>query len=386
MLHFPPDVFARRQAALQKELEAANIDALLIFKQESSYYLTGFDTFGYVFFQCLIIDNQGTVALLTRSADIESAARTSTIEDVNVWVDGADANPVEDLHQLLRDRGLVGKRLGVEYDAYGLQGTRIMQLHAMLSAVSDNVHDCSLLVSKMRFVKDEHEIVFVREAAKIADAMLESAKQTAGAGAREADILAEMMATKFRMGGDFSANEPIIGSGDHALMVRYHSGRRVLDARDQLTLEFAGVYRHYHACLIRTLLIGPPTAAHIQCHKVATEALMCATEAAVPGATMGEVYEAHAGAFRRNGMESAMLNACGYSLGATFSPTWMDWTMLYRNNPAVLQPGCVIFLHMILQDREKQIALMPGHTVLVTEGGNEVLSQAGTSMDDHLIG
>ena len=41
----------------------------------------------------------------------------------------------------------------------------------------------------------------------------------------------------------------IIGSGRDALLCRYFTGRRPLDADDQLTLEFAGAYRRYHSCL-----------------------------------------------------------------------------------------------------------------------------------------
>ena len=64
----------------------------------------------------------------------------------------------------------------------------------------------------------------------------------------------------FRGGGDDPANEFIIGSGHDALLCRYLTGRRKLEQQDQLTLEFAGVYRHYHACLMRTIPIGEPPA------------------------------------------------------------------------------------------------------------------------------
>ena len=50
-------------------MNEANIDALLMFKQESMYWLTGYDTFGYVFFQCLVLDKSGNVILLTRTPD-----------------------------------------------------------------------------------------------------------------------------------------------------------------------------------------------------------------------------------------------------------------------------------------------------------------------------
>lgn len=42
------------------------LDALLIFRQESMYWLTGYDTFGYVFFQCLVLGADGRMTLLTR--------------------------------------------------------------------------------------------------------------------------------------------------------------------------------------------------------------------------------------------------------------------------------------------------------------------------------
>ncbi len=81
------------------------------------------------------------------------------------------------------------------------------------------------------------------------------------AGADEGDILAAQHSAIFAGGGDYPGNEFIIGSGRDALLCRYKSGRRKLSKRDQLTLEFAGVYRHYHAAFMRTLIIGKPSKA-----------------------------------------------------------------------------------------------------------------------------
>jgi Xaa-Pro dipeptidase len=53
----------------------------------------------------------------------------------------------------------------------------------------------------------------------------------------------------------------------------------------------------------------------------------------------------------------------------------MDWPMLYRDNPVQLQPGIVLFLHMILVDGATKLAMNPGQTVIVTETGCEVLSR-----------
>lgn len=47
----------------------AGLDGFLIFRQESMYYLTGYDTSGCGMFQGMYLRVDGALALLTRSAD-----------------------------------------------------------------------------------------------------------------------------------------------------------------------------------------------------------------------------------------------------------------------------------------------------------------------------
>ncbi len=70
------------------------------------------------------------MALLTRSADLRQAQHTSTIADIRIWKDAADADPARDLKALAADLGLAGKRLGVEYESYGLVASNGKKLEA----------------------------------------------------------------------------------------------------------------------------------------------------------------------------------------------------------------------------------------------------------------
>jgi Xaa-Pro dipeptidase len=180
----------------------------------------------------------------------------------------------------------------------------------------------------------------------------------------------------FRGGGDYPGNPFIIGSGPDALLCRYKSGRRKLDATDQLTLELAGVYRQYHACLMRTLLVGEASPRQRAMHAACAEALAAAEHRLTPGTPMGEVFDAQARVLDRHGMRAHRLNACGYSLGAVYAPSWMDWPMFFAGNPVELAPGMVLFLHMILMDSDAGLAMTLGRTSLVTELGAQVLSNA----------
>ena len=310
-LHFAPEEYAARRAKVCADLADAGLQGLLMFRQESMFYLTGYDTFGYVFFQCLYLGADGRLVLLTRSPDLRQAQQTSTIEDIRIWVDAPDAEPALDLRAILE---------------------------------ADQAYDAAI--------------------------------ETTAPGAFEGDILAAMQGSIFRGGGDYPGNEFIIGSGPGALLCRYYSGRREMDPEDQLTLEWAGAYRHYHAAMMRTFRVGKPPARQAEMYAVGCDALQAVEAELRPGNTYGTAFDAHARTLDAAGYRAHRLNACGYSLGTCFSPNWMDWPMLYHGNPAVIAAGMTIFVHIIIFDSERGLAASVGRTSLVTDGGAESLSRA----------
>ena len=361
-IHFSPTEMAARKQRLLAALAAERLDGVLLFAQESDYWLTGYDSFGFCLFQCLYVGADGRVALLTRSADLRQAQRTSNIDDIRIWKDGAGADPTKDLRAMLDDLG-AGARLGVEFDSHGLTHFNGRRLEASLAG--RELVDASRIVSRLRVTKSAEELVFVREAARLSDLADRAAIAATRGGAEEGEILADMHHAIFAGGGDYPANEFIIGSGADALLCRYKSGRRRLDADDQLTLEFAGVSRHYHAAIMRTHVVGREKPMHRAYQAAAREALDACAAELTPGRTAGDVFAAHARALDAHGLAAHRLNACGYSLGAKFTPSWMDAPMFYEANPFVIAVDQVYFLHMILMDSDSQTALCLGRTYLV---------------------
>ena len=373
-LHFSKEEFLSRSKKITKTMKNKGLDALLLFRQESMYWLTGYDTFGYVFFQCLVITSNEDKILLTRSADLRQAQNTSDIKDIRIWVDKDKSNPAEELKNILMELNLENKNIGIEYDAYGLTGKNTILLNKTLHNFA-KLHDESLLITKHRLVKSDEEIKYVKKAAELADSALEQGWELAHAGTNEADILSSMQGKIFSGGGDYPGNEFIIGSGPDALLCRYFSGRRKLDPIDQLTLEFAGVYRHYHSALMRTIPIGKAKKEHLELHEICLEALKACERKLQIGSTAGEVFDQHKLVIDKTKYKSARLNACGYSLGGTFAPNWMDWPMLYEKNPIIIEKNQVFFMHMILMHSETETAMNLGETYLVTEKGCERLGK-----------
>ena len=373
-LHFSKQEFLQRKTKVLQSMKEQNLDAILMFKQESMYWLTGYDTFGYVFFQTLILNDKGNIILLTRAPDLRQAQNTSNIEDIRIWVDKDGSNPADDLKNILEELSLKGKNIGVEYEAYGLTGRNALRLNKSLESYC-NIEDQSELITKLRVIKSPEEIVYVKKAAELADLALDQAWKHTKAGASEAKILAEMQKVVLEGGGDYPANEYIIGSGHNALLCRYQSEKRFLSKTDQLSIEWAGTYKHYHSAMFRTIPVGKPDSKHIKMHEACLEALNNCEKKLIPGSKVGEVFDVHAKTFDDLGYNKSRMNACGYSLGSTFSPNWMDWPMLYTGNPYIVTPGNVFFMHMILMDSDNKLAMNLGETYLVTENGNRRLGK-----------
>src|SRR5699024_3255956 len=94
-----------------------------------------------------------------------------------------------------------------------------------------------------------------------------------------------------------------------------------------------------------------------------------------PGNTVGSAFDAHARVLDQAGLSAHRMNACGYSMGTTFAPNWMDWPMLYHGNPVVIEPGMAFFVHIIIFNSDKNLAMTLGRSSLVGQHGSESLSK-----------
>jgi len=374
-LHFTREEFADRQRRTRAEMAKAGLEGLLIFRQESMYYLTGYDTSGYSMFQGMYLGADGALALLTRSADQRQARLTSVIEDIRIWTDREGADPAAELRDMVADYGGRGKRIGAEYHAYGLTAQRGKMVDAAFAGFCELV-DASDLIRLLRLVKSPAELAYLREAGRLVDEVCAVSQRLTVPGASIGAVYGEMMSAIMRGDGDPSASRWPMGAGEEALLVRYHTGHGTVTPRDQVQFEIAAAYRHYHAALMYVILTGEPDPRHRHMFDACAEALDACEAALRPGDTVGQVFAAHAEVLTKAGYAGHFLNACGYTMGATYPPTWMDWPMVYAGEPQVLAPNMLFFLHMILLNSDTGLSMSLGETAIITEAGCEPISHA----------
>lgn len=381
-LRFPPEEHAARLAATRAELQARGLDALLVFAQESHYYLTGYDTSGFVFFQAGVItaDERPTV-LLTRRPDLRQAEVASLYDDIRIWLNAEDANPAEDLRAILDELGLRNDRVGVEFATYGLTAANGRLVEAALDGFCV-LEDASDILRRQRLVKSPAELEMVRKAGQLADAAVLATVEATAPGVTESDLSAAALAAILHGGGEVPSGGPLVNSGPRALFGRGIGGPRRIEGNDQVLIELAGSYCRYHVCIESTVAVGKSDPRQADMMAVAADALDQIRDAARPGTELGALDDIHRSVLDAAGFATERFAACGYALGCTFKPTWMDVPpMIYTGNPLLLEPGMVFFVHIMIPDTRTGVMAGIGQTFAIRESGPvELFSRLPTDL------
>ncbi len=370
ILHFSRDEFAQRQKAARAKMAEQGLHGLVMFRQESMYYLTGYDTMGYTMFQALYLGADGQLTLLTRTADRIQSRATSIIDDIRIWYDSAGANPALDLRAILEEHGCRGKRVGIEYHAYGLTAQRGKMVDAALDGFCTTV-DASDLVRLLRLVKSPTELDYTRKAGGLCDLIYKVSVENVKPGISTKAIFGKMLEAQMAAGGDPAASRWPFGGGEAKFFGRYHTGENIVGNEDNVIFEPGAAYRLYHAATVYNVIVGKVDPRLIDMNKACGDAVAACQDNLRPGRTVGDVFAAHQNTFDKAGFGHATQAACGYTMGAMYPPTWMDWPMIYKDNPQVIEAGMVFFTHMMLFDRPAGLSMCIGETVIVTKGAPE---------------
>lgn len=373
-LNFTVDEIEDRQRRVRQALEERGLDGLIVSRVEDQYWLTGLDTSGFVIFHALFIGTGGQLTHVSRTADLASIEWSSVVRDVRVWEDREGNPKSRAIKDMLASHGMQGKRVGIQLDTFGLLPNLYLELRDALDGWCELV-DASDLIRVMRVTKSPAELDHHRRAGKVLDEACKRAIEITAAGVFEGRILGEVYRVIFENGGDPPASAFPMGHGEKAMNVRYTTGRDDIGENDQVTFEMGCAWRHYHVADMFTVLTGPRIDdRHKRMNEAAVAALSAVQDALRPGVTLGEIYDVHYRTLEKHGCGRAALKACGYTMGATYPPSWMEMPMIYAGNPFVVKENMVFFTHMILSDFDTGLIMCAGETSIVTSGAPEVIT------------
>lgn len=378
-LHFERAEFEARVAAVKKEMSRRGIDILLLSEPANHNYLTGYNAYSFYTPQMVIVALSHEEPIwVGRLMDRVSALMTTYLaqDNIRAYPDRyvqSDLSPYDFGAEVAKELGGEKARIGVEMGGYYYSARAHADLVRALPLAQ--FVDADVLVNWIRIVKSPAEISIMRQAGRIADAMMQRAVETIEPGVRECDIAAavyhQMMSGTPEFGGAYACTPPYLCIGERQIAPHAAWTDERLPASTTINLELFGNRHRYQVNLSRSISVGRPAPSYYKLADVVVEALNAGLESVRPGRTCSEVQEVFRHTLARHGFEKEA--RLGYSIGVGFPPAVGERTAsLRKGDETVLQTGMVF--HMMPGLWLDNVGITITQSFAVTDRGHEPLT------------
>ncbi len=363
--------YEARLAAVRRAMAGRGLDGMLVFSPHNVYYLSGMDSENLFDFQCLIVPADGEPVLVI--LDFEEARAENSVGMGRPVSYHAFDDPIEAVLAQVRALGLGGARLGLEQRAGVTPAIHARFTEALAGA---ELSDPFGIVENARLVKSPAEIAYMRRAAALTDEATLAAYDALRPGVRDAEIAAVIMDVFYRGGSDTVCWGPIVASGYRAGSAHSSFNGRTIEAGETVFLELTAEVRRYTAPLMRTAILGRPSAEQGRVAAAGARAVETILATARPGIAAADVARA-AGEVLAPILEDMVFHHnFGYPVGIGYPGTWIETLgyFLRVDNPRPLEAGMVFHLPMSLR-KFGEWGINQSHTMLVTDTGAEALTR-----------
>ena len=364
---FSDGEIATRHQSVYKLMEQENVDALLVYGSgryaSDVYWLSDWPSSreAYVLFQT----GKEPVILMQLFNHFPMARVMSIIKDVR-W---AGANTTNSVLDLIRERGLESKKIGIV-------GSLPYQVYLKMAEKfpGGGFTDLSNKLRMMRTIRSAEEIDRIRHASELTDESIEALAGGLKPGMREDEIAALIEPAYLKRGGyagiHFMSSMPM-RDPDFPVPAQFQSSRK-LQKGDCLITEISGAYSGYSGQIHRTFSIGEgPTPQWQKMHDAAVEAFGVLAEVIKDGATTTEAEEA-AEIIHRRGYSTYDDLVHGVN---QYPPIFQTKTRKrHESKEMVFRENMVIVIQPNLITEDEKMGLQFGETLVVTKKGCETLN------------
>jgi Xaa-Pro aminopeptidase len=300
------DLQALRERRVQRAraaMEAAGLDALLVWKDENVRFLSGLRAQiiqgkSALLNGCLLRAD-GTMTLLASGGEVDRVrARMPWIEDVRPI-------PIMEARGLVRGafETAVVPALG-DLEKVGVDELAYAQVEAFAElAPGVRLADGDAVMQQARLVKDPDELAVMREACAIAEAVTETAIAAVRPGVRECEVAGEAMRTLYRLGGEMAhLATPFVASGENMAPPQRFSSDKLIRDGDLVFIDIGAMWNGYYADIGRTVICGRPSRRQQEVYTAVYHGLQAAVRMMRPGFSNDDV----AAAVRAEGAERGL--------------------------------------------------------------------------------
>lgn len=363
--------YRTRLDAVRAAMERAGINALVLTGVANSFWLSGFDGENAFGARCLIVPLEREPRLVVFEFERARAELYSWLSDVMTYPPGADG--ISAISVAAADMRL-GTRIAVEQRTGGLP---IPDIHRLLTVLgNEEAPDTYGLIEDCRLRKSPAEIAYMKRAAALTDAGAEAGFVAAVAGHRDSDVAAAINAELYGAGSELLSFGPVVATGYRSGLPHTNFNGRSLEQGDVVYMELTGTVRHYTAPMMRTGVIGKPTADMERLASVGQAAILAMGSTARPGVTCATVAQAALRELAPLLDEVTFHRFLGLPVGIAFQGLALEDLpfAIEPSNDKPLEAGMAFHLPISLR-RYGRYGVNQSQTMLVTGSGSEFLSR-----------
>jgi Xaa-Pro aminopeptidase len=323
-----PRMRRERVENAQREMKAAEVGGIMVWKDENVRYLTSLRAQliagKTMALNGALLQPDGDPVLLCSGGEIDKARQGMP------WIAEAHAIPIMEqaelvdgfvadiLKPILRDRGLDSGKLGV--DAASISFIDSMRRHLPDLQLIDG----DVLMQRARLVKSDVEIAVIQESCAIGDAVTQRALDETRAGRRELEIAGDAMQTLFHLGGEMAhVVTPFVASGEHMSPPHRLATDKLTRNMDLCFIDIGAMWNGYFADIGRTTVIGKPSKDQKKIYTAVYEGLHAGFEKMRPGFTNKDASDAIINKIGDHGLAEHMFSLFighGIGIGANEPP------------------------------------------------------------------
>ena len=352
--------FADRCSRLAAEAGGEGVAAVLVAPSPDLAYLTGYGPPVFERLTMLVVRPDRPPAMVVPTLELP-LAREAVGERVELvgWSDGADP------YALVADRSPAEGRVAVADRTWA---SHVLGLQAVMTDVG--FEPASLLIGRLRAIKDADELAALRRAGRAADETFRQICAMPFLGRREEEVAADL-ARLLVENGHARADFTIVASGPNAASPHHEPGGRTILPRDAVVLDFGGELAGYFSDTTRTVAVGEPPEGFAEVYELVREAQEAAVEAVRPGVAAQDIDRAARRIVEAGGYGERFFHRTGHGIGLeVHEPPYMiegNETPLSAGMTFSVEPG--VYLDGRFGVRIEDI-------VAVTEDGVERLNRS----------
>jgi Xaa-Pro dipeptidase len=163
-----------------------------------------------------------------------------------------DEGPEKALKTLIKKSSLDGKKIGIEF-----LNMRVMEYELLKkNAPNASFVNGAPIIMGLRMVKDEEELLCLKEAAKITEKALDATLAIAHPGISELELLNELEIQMLSLGSGELWKNQIVASGPRSAYPHSKASNRVIEPGDILMIDTGATYEGYPCDITRTFSVN----------------------------------------------------------------------------------------------------------------------------------